>query len=88
MSEHLSEYWYLYWGVLATAAYFWYRFRQTDSRKSRAERARSLMAGSQYLDPNSDRYSKGLFGRQVLIVMVGMVFVVIALFIVWLLGSL
>jgi len=85
MIEHISQNWYMYWGVFASVAYVWYRYRQTDPDKPASKRARSVLAGAHYHDSESETYSPGLPGRQFLIVGVGLVLVAGMLFIVWLL---
>lgn len=87
MIEHISKYWYIYWGLFASAGFIWCRFKQADSNQSAGKRSRSLLAGAHYYDPESKTYSPGLFGRQLLLISMGLALVVAALLIVWLLGA-
>ena len=86
MYKHFLENWWIYWGVLASAAHLYYRYVKSDATQPRAKRIRSLMAGSQYSDPNSKSYDPGLLVRMMLLVVIGIPLIGLAHFIVWLVG--
>ena len=87
MVEHISKYWYIYWGLFASTGLVWYRYKRTDRGKSARHRTRSLLAGAHYHDPESKTFSPGLFGRQLLLVCIGLALMAVALLVIWLLGN-
>jgi len=87
MIGHIYEYWWAYWGIGVTSALFIYRFRRSDSKKSIGKRFRSAGTISRYSDPDSPLHDPGLYGRQLLIVAIGIPLIGVALVLVWLLGG-
>lgn len=83
MLEDFLKYWWIYWGLLGSAGYLFYRFTKTDSKKPAGKRLSSLIVGSQYIDPDSKFYNPGLTGRMLLIIVIGFILVAFAKLIVW-----
>jgi hypothetical protein len=87
MIEFINKYWFFIFGAIGTAAFVWYRFKQTDDAKPVNERLRSLLRGNRYYDPASSSYDPGLFGRQIFLLLLGLPLIALALLIAWLFGN-
>jgi len=87
MIEHVSTNWWLYFGIVASVAFVWFRFGQTDSTKPRLERVRSLLRGNQSYDPQSSSYDPGFFERQLRLLLIGLPVIGFALLLVWLINK-
>ena len=84
MFESLRENWWIYWGLVASAGFIWFRFSKTDDTQTSVKRIRSLIRGNQYDDPASKSYDPGLFGRQIWLLLIGLPLIGLTVFIVWL----
>ena len=87
MIEYLRNNWWIYWGIAASVAVVWFRFRRTDATRSRADRMRPLLTGQRYVDPRNSSYDPGFFKRQALLLLIGLPLIAFAYLIVWLLGK-
>ena len=87
MIEQPQSNWWLYWAFVASAGFILFRFTQTDSTKSRADRVRSLLRGNRYSDPKSPAYDPGFFGRQMRLLLIGLPLIGAVMLFIWLQGK-
>jgi hypothetical protein len=87
MIEHLRDYWWAYWGIGASAALLWLRFKHTNRTRTRASRFRSVLGGSRHHDPDRLTYDPGLFARQLRLLLIGLPLIGLAVICVWWLGN-
>jgi len=68
--KHLSEFWWLYVGVLGGGAYLWHLLKRRGGDEPLLRRL--IFASSPKHDPKSPEYDPGLVGRQLVLVVAGL----------------
>ena len=82
MSEQLSEYWYVIAAILGAVGLLRWQARQRGGDDSLGSSFRKNI--DRHSDPKSALYDPGLFGRQLMILMIGLPLIAITLLVVWL----
>lgn len=90
--KHLSEFWWLYVGVLGSGGYLWHLLKRRGGDEPLQRRLIFVSSPkhdpkSPEYDPKSPEYDPGLVGRQLVLVVVGLGLVGFVNLVIWVISS-
>lgn len=79
--KHFSEFWWIYTGLLGSAACIWHLLKRRGGDEPVLRRL--IFAAYPQHDPKSPKYDPGLAGRQLLLVLAGLCLVGLVNVVLW-----
>lgn len=83
--RYLTDYWWLGFGLLGSVTYLRHLVKRRGGNESLPRRI--ILALNPKVDPRSNQYDPGLFGRQLVLLLIAAISIFLALLVAWLLDS-